>query len=117
MLVWNHELWLIDHGASLYFHYLPENWEIKAETPFVQVKNHVLLPWASRLDETDERFQSILGSQKIKDIVQLIPDEWLGEGGRSKQEARDIYFRFLQIRLASSKIFIKEAQNARAALV
>ena len=34
MLVWNTELWLIDHGASLYFHYSPENWELKAENPF-----------------------------------------------------------------------------------
>src|SRR5476651_2229064 len=59
MLTWNKELWLIDHGASLYFHYAPENWEKKAETPFTQVKNHVLLPYASRLEETDERFQSI----------------------------------------------------------
>jgi hypothetical protein len=117
MLVWNKELWLIDHGASLYFHYSPENWEMKAETPFVQVKNHVLLPWASRLDETDKRFQSVLVSEKLKDIVDLIPDEWLNAEGQSAAEARDIYFRFLQIRLAASKIFIKEAQNARATLV
>jgi hypothetical protein len=116
MLIWNKELWLIDHGASLYFHYSPENWELKAESPFVQVKNHVLLPYATRLDETDKRFQSILTSRKLKDIVHLIPDEWL-EGGQSGEEIRDIYFRFLEIRLASSKIFIKEAQNARATLV
>ncbi len=53
MLVWNKELWLIDHGASLYFHYSPENWEQKAEAPFAQIKNHVLLPLASGLDEAD----------------------------------------------------------------
>jgi hypothetical protein len=117
MLVWNKEIWLIDHGASLYFHYSPENWELKAETPFTQIKNHVLLPYATRLDETDKKFQSILTSGKLKDIVHLIPDEWLKESGLSAIEARDMYFRFLEIRLASSKIFIKEAQNARAALV
>ncbi|HCL82446.1 MAG TPA: aminotransferase class I and II [Chitinophagaceae bacterium] len=117
MLVWNKELWLIDHGASLYFHYAPEQWEQKAETPFAQIKNHVLLPLASRLDEVDERFKSVLTSQKLKDIVQLIPDEWLNDGGLSATEARDRYFRFLEIRLASSKIFIKEAQYARAARI
>src|SRR5664279_5228011 len=63
MLVWNTELWLIDHGASLYFHYAPENWEQKAETPFPQVKNHVLLPYASKLEEVDLKFQSILTSE------------------------------------------------------
>jgi hypothetical protein len=114
MLVWNKEIWLIDHGASLYFHYSPEKWELKAETSFTQVKNHVLLPYASRLDETDAKFQLILTSGKLKDIVHLIPEEWLKETGMSAVEAKNMYLRYLKIRLASSKIFIKEAQNARA---
>src|SRR5664279_2686059 len=117
MLVWNKELWLIDHGASLYFHYAPENWEQKAAAPFVQVKNHVLLPYASKLGEVDLKFQSILTSEKLKYIMNLIPDEWLSADGQTATEARDIYYRFLQIRLGASKIFIKEAENARAALV
>ncbi len=117
MLVWNKELWLIDHGASLYFHYSPENWEKKAESPFTQVKNHVLLPWATQLDKTDQQFQSILSSGILKGIVDLIPEEWLINDVNTPTEARDIYFRFLQIRLAASKIFIKEAQHARATLV
>jgi hypothetical protein len=117
MLVWNKELWLIDHGASLYFHYSPENWELKAESPFLQVKNHVLLPYADKLEETDEKFQTILTSEKLKYIMELIPDEWLSADGQTATEARNIYYRFLQIRLGASKIFIKEAENARAALV
>jgi hypothetical protein len=117
MLVWNKELWLIDHGASLYFHYSPENWEQKAESPFMQVKNHVLLPYASKLEDTDQRFQCILTADKLRTIVNLLPDEWLNASGQSADEAREMYFRFLQIRLASSKIFIKEAENARVALL
>jgi hypothetical protein len=117
MLIWNKELWLIDHGASLYFHYAPENWEQKAETPFAQVKNHVLLPLASRLEETDARFQTRLSSQKLENIVAKIPDEWLMATGESAAERREMYFRFLEIRKASSKIFIKEALHARAALI
>jgi hypothetical protein len=117
MLVWNRELWLIDHGASLYFHYSPDNWERKAASPFPQVEKHVLLPWASRLDETDTFFQSVLNAQKLKDIVQLIPDEWLSDWNLQPEEARDIYARFLAIRLAYSKIFIKEAHHARAAII
>jgi hypothetical protein len=117
MLVWNKEIWLIDHGASLYFHYAPENWEKKAETPFTQIKNHVLLPYASRLDAVDKKFQMILTPEKLKDILHLVPDEWLSENGQSADETRDMYFRFLQIRLASSKNFIKEAQHASAALI
>ena len=117
MLVWNTELWLIDHGASLYFHYSPENWEQKAESPFPQVKNHVLLPYADLLEETDELFRSTLTSKKLKMIVDLIPDEWIDKEGPPPHEVRDMYWRFLQIRLGASEIFIKEAQNARAALV
>ena len=117
MLVWNKELWLIDHGASLYFHYSPENWEIKARTPFIPVKNHVLLPYASRLQEMDTRFQNILNSRKLLDIVGLIPEDWLNVFGPNLAETRDMYFRFLQIRMASSEIFIKEAQHARATLL
>ena len=117
MLVWNKELWLIDHGASLYFHYSPENWETKASATFPQIKNHVLLPYASKIDEADTRFQKLLNSQKLLDIEELIPDEWLTTSGQTIAETRDMYFQFLQIRLASSALFIKEAQNARAALL
>ncbi len=117
MLVWNKELWLIDHGASLYFHYSPEDWQKKAESPFIQVRNHVLLPWATELDNIDQQFKSILSSRKLKEIVNLIPDEWISEDDRQLAVTKDMYFRFLQLRMAASEIFIKEAQNARAALV
>ena len=39
------------HGASLYFHYSWVNWQKHAVSPFVQVKDHVLLPEASGLEE------------------------------------------------------------------
>src|SRR3982751_2994205 len=50
MLVWHKELWLIDHGASLYFHHSWQNWLEAAKKPFIQVKDHVLLPYAAELD-------------------------------------------------------------------
>ena len=53
MLMWHKELWLIDHGASLYFHHSWQNFEEQAKRSFVQVKDHVLLPQASLLDEAD----------------------------------------------------------------
>jgi hypothetical protein len=118
MLVWNKELWLIDHGASLYFHYTPENWETKALTNFIQVKNHVLLPFASQLEESDRKMHGILNAEKLKNIVSLIPDEWLEEKDQDTPESkREIYFRFLEMRLNASEIFIKEAIHARATSV
>src|ERR1700748_2570596 len=37
MLLWHKELWLIDHGASLYFHHSWQNWEEQAVKPFLLV--------------------------------------------------------------------------------
>jgi hypothetical protein len=115
MLVWNKELWLIDHGASLYFHYAPENWEKKAIAPFLQVKDHVLLPYASELEKSDRKMHEVLNPEKIRKIVDLLPEDWLNENGQSpSEEKREIYFRFLTKRLASSAVFVKEAIHARA---
>jgi hypothetical protein len=115
MLIWHKELWLIDHGAALYFHHSWQNWEEQAKRPFVQVKDHVLLPHASELDIVDQEFKLILTSDLIQSIVALIPDEWLVREAQSEtpEELRQIYAQFLETRIASSQIFVNEAQNAR----
>src|SRR6201996_1685926 len=77
MLIWHKELWLIDHGAALYFHHSWDNWQEAAKRPFMQVKDHVLLSKASELDIVDKEFKSILTVELIEGIVNLIPDEWL----------------------------------------
>ncbi len=118
MLTWNKELWLIDHGAALYFHHSWDNWEEQAKRPFVQVKDHVLLSKASELDEVDAEFRSILSSDCIRSIVSVIPDEWIsGEWHDSPDLVREIYAQFLETRLSNSHIFVKEAQDAREALI
>ena len=119
MLMWHKELWLIDHGASLYFHHSWENWEKHAVSPFPYVKNHVLLPEASRLEEADVALRSMLTEEKIQQIVALIPDDWLHweDTHETPEEIRDIYTRFLTERLAHSETFVKEAQNARKTLI
>lgn len=119
MLLWHKELWLIDHGASLYFHHSWQNWEEQAKKPFVLIKDHVLLPWAEKLEEVDTEFKSILKPEHFKEIVSLIPDEWLeGENVfETKDQHRQAYAKFLEIRLAHSDIFLKEAQHAREILI
>ena len=119
MLMWHKELWLIDHGASLYFHHSWENWEKHAVSPFPYVKNHVLLPEASRLEEADTVLRSMLTEEKIQQVVALIPDDWLHweDTHETPGEIRDIYTRFLTERLAHSETFVKEAQNARKTLI
>ena len=119
MLLWHKELWLIDHGASLYFHHSWQNWEEKAKLPFTLIKDHVLLQQASMLDEVDAAFRQLLTNEKIKDIVSIIPAEWLTIDApfESPEEHRKAYVQFLETRLAHSEIFVKEAHHARAILI
>ena len=113
MLMWHNELWLIDHGASLYFHHSWHNWEEAAKRPFVQIKDHVLLPLTSELDKVDDDLSTIITPELIKNIVALIPDEWLADDMEEAAERREVYVQFLLLRIAASDIFIKEANHAR----
>ena len=119
MLIWHKELWLIDHGASLYFHHSWSTWADHAARPFSMIKEHVLLPWATDLNGASEWFRSVLTTDLLQTIISLIPDEWLRlhEPGFSAAEIRQTYFAFLQSRLQHASVFINEANHARAALV
>ncbi|PKH69159.1 aminotransferase class I and II [Flavobacterium sp. ALD4] len=119
MLIWHKELWLIDHGASLYFHHSWTNWEKHAQSPFALIKDHVLLPQASMLQEADALFKTILTPETLRSIVNLIPEEWLDwqDTDESPDTIREVYLQFLSMRLNHSQIFIKEAQNARETLI
>lgn len=119
MLIWHKELWLIDHGASLYFHHSWTNWEEQAIRPFAQVKDHVLLPFASELTEVNEVYSSLITPERIKAIINLIPDDWLinNSSTETAEEKREVYFQFLTKRLSKFETIIKEAENARQALI
>ena len=119
MLMWHKELWLIDHGASFYFHHSWTNMEKQAKTPFALIKDHVLLPQASKLEEADLFSKRLLSEEKIRQIVDLIPEEWLNWEGydENMQEIKETYTQFLLVRLENSETFLKEAQNARKALI
>ncbi|HTL08099.1 MAG TPA: HipA family kinase [Chitinophagaceae bacterium] len=119
MLLWHKELWLIDHGASLYFHHAWQQWEAQALRPFTHVKDHVLLPAAAALTAADAKFRSILTEDRIRSIVAMVPDEWLLVDApfTSYEQHREAYVRFLTLRAANSAIFVKEAQHAREILI
>ncbi|MVT10525.1 HipA family kinase [Chitinophaga tropicalis] len=119
MLMWHRELWLIDHGASLYFHHSWQNWEEQAKRPFIQVKDHVLLPQASELESVDAEFRTLFTPERIRAIVSVVPDDWLtiiAQHG-TPEEIRQVYTQFLVSRIAVSRIFVKEAQDARKSLI
>ncbi len=118
MLIWKKELWLIDHGASLYFHHAWDNWQEYITKPFAQIKDHVLLQQASALNAVQTELASQITPALIDTIVNLIPDEWLsGEEGISAQERRKVYAGFLHGRVAISDSFTKAAVHARESLI
>lgn len=119
LLMWHKELWLIDHGSTLYFHHSWENWEKYALSPFPQIKDHVLLPQASMLDKADRELKKVLTKDKITDIVNLIPDSWLNWSNEHEtvEDIRRVYSNFLITRIENSENFLKGAQDAREILV
>lgn len=117
LLMWHRRLWLIDHGASLYFHHAP-GWPAdrnRARDPFPLVRQHVLLPLAGALDQADAELSERLTPALTGAIVGLIPDSWLpGDPPGSADGAdRAAYVRYLTDRLAAPRAFVEEARRAR----
>jgi hypothetical protein len=119
LLCWHRELYFIDHGAAIYVHHDWETMLQRAESPFREVKHHVLLPWATALAAADERARARLRPERIAGILEQIPDRWLlkeGEG-LSAAEKRAVYSDFFSRRLKASSRFVEEADRARSELV
>lgn len=114
LLVWHRRLWLIDHGASLYFHHQWGDPLQQGRTPFAAIKDHVLLPWASAIDSADARLAPRLTPAVMQAIVAAIPDRWLaGEPSFETPAAhRAAYMAWLQSRLEARHIFVQEARRA-----
>ena len=111
MLWWHKELWLIDHGASLYFHHAWDNWD--GAKAFPKIKDHVFLSKATELDAVNSDFSARLSAEKIREIILLIPDDWLTESPFDTiDQHRRAYVDFLTTRLLNSHTFIEEAQHA-----
>lgn len=120
MLLWHgRELWLIDHGASLYFHHNWIGWEKAALSPFPYIKDHALLRDASMLAEADVEMRTRITPEVIDAVVAAIPDTWLQQASEeiSPDEQRRVYAEFLKTRLSNSHIFVNHAREARNALV
>lgn len=111
MMIWNNELWLIDHGASFYFHHAWRDPAKSALDPFPYIKNHVFLPYATRLEEADKLMRQAITPRTLSKIVGMIPEDWLEEEDSdiSAAERREVYRQFLNERLKNSSIFVNEA--------
>ena len=112
MMIWNNELWLIDHGSSFYYHHADKDPEIAATDKFPYIKNHVLLPYATKIEEADKLMRQAITPRTINKIVDMIPDSWPQTEeyiGKSPDEIREGYKKFLNLRLKSAATFTSQA--------
>jgi hypothetical protein len=115
LLIWKKELWIIDNGASLYFHHNWPTWETHLKRSFPLVKDHVLLPKATHLLQASEEIKKSIHIAVITEIVANIPEDWLlsEEDVFSPGEIRTAYITFLSTKLSMLDLFVKEAEDAK----
>jgi hypothetical protein len=115
LLVWHRKLYPIDHGAALFFHHDWPTMQAKIESPFAPIRQHILLPWATRIETTGAAARDTLTRDSLTAIVDQVPDAWLEAipGELSAAERRAGYIDFFTRRLAAAHTFEQEAVHAR----
>ncbi len=131
LLVWENGLWLIDHGAALYFHHdwpsvdsLPRSsGEARARAPFAPIRDHVLLPIAGDLEAADARLAPVLTEEALRDVLAAVPEALLMDAPEGKappfetaEANREAYLRYLLARLEGPRAFAEEAVVAQERL-
>jgi hypothetical protein len=113
LLWWHKQLYFIDHGATLYFQH---NWGdvvSAARRPFLAIKEHILLPWASEIMQADTVLRPKLHEEALRRVVAAVPQEWLQQ---HSGPTPDGYVEFLMARLTESG-FAEDAARVHAELV
>ncbi len=107
LLLWHDRLWLIDHGAALYFHHAATRTAGDERGSFPAIREHVLLPYASSIAAADAQLAAHITPALLDEIAGAIPTEWLD--GDDPQ----VYVSFLRARLEGPRAFVQEAEDAR----
>jgi len=109
MLMWHRRLWLIDHGAALYFHHAWKDMDQRSKDPFALIKEHILLSFADALEVADKAMTAAITEAVIKDVVDLIPDDWMTDDTpfSTTAENRQAYVEYLTRRLYAPRTFVE----------
>ena len=115
LLNWNKELWVIDNGASFYFHHNWSTWKNHLTRTFPLIKDHVLLERASLLNEASKIIMDALNDSTIEEIINNIPEDWLINESDSftPDQMRKAYIEYLNSRLSKIETLVKEAEDAK----
>jgi hypothetical protein len=117
ILSWHGGPWLIDHGACLYMHHgwSPATRLEGARDPYVEVRDHVFLRYASRLDDAAVHLAATLGDAVLRRVVDAVPPEWLeGSAFPDAGELRTAYVEWLRARREAMPVYLEEAKRAHA---
>jgi hypothetical protein len=116
MLMWQRKLWLIDHGAALYFHHASGAYKSRSQDAFPMVNKHVLLPFANSLQEIDQKLTQGLSSEVIEKIIHQIPESWLAGASDFEDtvQHKRAYSEYFIERLKAPHRFLEEAIRARS---
>ena len=120
LLLWHENLWLIDHGAALYYHH---DWpsregpalEAAAQRSYAVARDHVLLPLSGPVPQADAALSPLLTREALRRVVELVPDEWLRDepGFESPQEVRSAYVDYLSARLTGPRSWARVLEEVR----
>lgn len=115
LLNWNKELWIIDHGASLYFHHNWNNWKGYVYKPFPLIKDHVLLDRANSLEEAVQVIREALTPDFVAHVISILPVDWLVDPATTLSEAekRAAYRAFINTRISNIDLITKEIINVK----
>lgn len=108
LMLWHAQLYMIDHGAALYWHHAPTDHMTRVDAPFAMVRQHVLLPLAGDLRAADRELAPRITPQLLESIAAQLPDDWLAGVDRS------IYIDHLRARIEGPRSFVEEATRAQA---
>lgn len=116
LLIWHKQLWLIDHGASLYVQHTWHDPDARARSLFPQISEHILLPFASSIPAVTDALRARLTPDVLAGITAQIPDDWIvmADPSDDPDARRAAYLRFLEQRLAASELWVGEAERVRA---
>jgi hypothetical protein len=119
LLLWHEKVWLIDHGAALYFHHSWSDWRRASQRTFAAAREHVLLPQACDVREADAELAPKLDPGNLRSVLNLIPAQWLAEepGFEDAAAVREAYLEYLSVRLEEPREWVQALEETRERLL
>jgi hypothetical protein len=115
LLIWHRRLWLIDHGAALYFHH---GWSRPGADPqrFARqpydASEHALVSHVAGVAEADRALAPLVDRRLLEEVLAQVPDEWLEPENAEPAAVRQRYLDYLLARLAGDRNWLPRAVAA-----